>query len=111
MGYNMPLKNNIAYTYSAHGSTPVVAIHDALLILHAGSATGDEGLVLEGRKRYVIAVNGLRLGLGESSSATSLGTVLVVAMGVLMSEVLLSREKTPMQTCHQNALEITHGTR
>ena len=85
MGY-APL-NSIIYTYAAHDSVPVIAIHDALLLLHAGSITGNEDLLLEARKRYIVAVSGLRVHANQVRPTTPLENILLAAMGILMSEV------------------------
>jgi hypothetical protein len=86
-GYTAPLGRNIAYTYHMHGSAPVVAILDALSLLHVGSTTRDENLLLEARKRYVCAISNLRTHASQQKLSMPAAGLIIVAMGILMSEV------------------------
>jgi hypothetical protein len=89
IGYAQLLEDNIVYTCAKYRWSPVVAIHDALTLLHVGSTSHDEALLLEGKKRYVFAISELRQVLGRRErSQVSVEAVLVVAMAALMSEVL-----------------------
>jgi hypothetical protein len=87
IGYAHLLEDNVAYTCSKHKWAPVTAIHDALTLLHVGSTFEDDGLLLEGKKRYVFAIGGLRQELYRPKPQVSVEAFLVVAMAALMSEV------------------------
>jgi len=82
------LMSNNVRTYFVRGKAPVTAILDSLIIMHVGSTSGDEGLLLEARKRYVFAITSLRLDTTRNEPEISLAGVLMVAMGILLSEVL-----------------------
>jgi len=82
------LSSNIP-KYFARGKAPVNAIFDALLLLHVGSTLGDKCLLLEARKPYVFAITSLRLDTTRSEPEMPLAGILMVAMGILKSEVLL----------------------
>jgi hypothetical protein len=86
-GYDIPWEKNITYTYHVHGCAPVVAILDALSLVHVGSTTGDSLLLLEARKRYVCAIESLRLDASRPKPKMPLAEMMTVAMGILMSEV------------------------
>jgi hypothetical protein len=88
IGYARLLEDNIVYTCSTHRWAPVLAIHDALTLLHVGSTSHDDTLLVEGKKRYVFAICELRQALGRKGLEVSIEAILVVAMGPLMSEVL-----------------------
>jgi hypothetical protein len=85
--YTASLGKNIAYTYHMHGWAPVVAILDALSLLHVGSTTRDESLLLEARKRYVRAIYNLRTRASQKKPRMPAAGLIIVAMGILMSEV------------------------
>jgi hypothetical protein len=76
-------------TYFVRGKAPVTAILDSLIIMHVGSTSRDERLLLEARKRYVFAITSLRLDTGRKEPEMSLAGLLMVAMCILLSEVLL----------------------
>jgi hypothetical protein len=86
-GYTASLGKNIAYTYHMHGWAPVVAILDALSLLHVGSTMRDENLLLEARKRYVCAIYNLRTRASHKEPRMPVAGLIIVAMGILMSEV------------------------
>jgi hypothetical protein len=86
-GYTASLGKNIAYTYHMHGWAPVVATLDALSLLHVGSTTKDENLLLEARKRYVCAIYNLRTRASHKKPSMPAAGLIIVAMGILMSEV------------------------
>ena len=86
-GYTASLGRNIAYTYHMHGRAPVVATLDALSLLHVGSTTRDENLLLEARKRYVYAISSLRTHASQETPSMPAAGLIIVAMGILMSEV------------------------
>jgi hypothetical protein len=86
-GYTTLLGRNIAYTYHMHGCAPVVAILDALSLLHVGSIAKDDCLLLEARKRYVCAINSLRTRMSQQKPNMPAAELVIVAMGILMSEV------------------------
>lgn len=88
IGYARLLEDNIVYTCSTHPWAPVSAIHDALTLLHVGSTSLDDTLLVEGKKRYVFAICELRQALGREGFQVSVDALLVVAMGALMSKVL-----------------------
>jgi hypothetical protein len=76
-------------TYFVRGRAPVTAILDSLIMMHVGSTSRDEGLLLEARKRYVFAITSLRLDTSRKDSEMSLAGLLMVAMCILLSEVIL----------------------
>lgn len=78
----------VADTYYVYGSAPVVAIVDAAAIMHAGCTTNDQSLVLEARKRGLIAVNSLRLEASQTESVMALSGVLILVVGILVNQVL-----------------------
>jgi hypothetical protein len=86
-GYTASLGNNIAYTYNMHGWAPVVAILDALSLLHVGSTMKDENLLVGARRRYVCAIHNLRTCESHRKSIMPVAGLITVAMGILMSEV------------------------
>jgi len=83
---------SVADTLYLHGSAPVVAVLDAASIMHAGSIANDEYLLLEARKRYLFAINGLRLEATRPETGMALSGVLILALGVMANQVL----------CHSN---------
>jgi hypothetical protein len=76
-------------TYFVRGRAPVTAILDSLIMMHVGSTSRDEGLLLEARKRYVFAITSLRLDTSRKEPEMSLAGLLMVAMCILLSEVIL----------------------
>jgi hypothetical protein len=86
-GYTVLLGRNIAYTYHMHGWAAVVAVLDALSLLHVGSTAKDNYLLLEARKRYVFAINSLRTRASQKKRNMPAAELIIVAMGILMSEV------------------------
>jgi hypothetical protein len=86
--YARQIYENIGYSCSARKWTPVIAMNDALSIWHVGSAPQDEGLLLQGRRRYVAAIASLREALGQDRLRVPMEDFLLVAMATLMSEVL-----------------------
>ena len=76
-------------TYFVRGKAPVTAILDSLIIMHVGSTSRDERLLLEARKRYVFAITSLRLDTSRKEPEMSLAGLLMVAMCILLSEVLI----------------------
>jgi hypothetical protein len=83
------MSNNVQ-TYFKRGKAPVTAILDALIIMHVGSTTRDEGLLLEARRRYVFAITSLRLDTSRNEPEMPIAGALMVAMGILLSEVLFT---------------------
>ena len=65
---------------------PVLAILDSMKLVHLGSCVQDEQLLLEGRKRFLIAMNCLRTNLGHEPSLALPGLMLV-SVGISMTEV------------------------
>lgn len=88
IGYAGLLEDNIIYIRSKHAWTSVNAIHDAIALLHVGSTSCDDTLLIEGKKRYGIAISHLRQSLNRERSQVSVEAILVVAMGLMLSEVL-----------------------
>jgi hypothetical protein len=82
------LMSNNVETYFVRGKAPVTAILDSLIIMHVGSTSKDEGLLLEARKRYVFAIASLRLDTSRKEPEMSLAGLLMVAMCILLNEVL-----------------------
>lgn len=76
-----------ADTCYMHGSAPVVAVLDAASIMHVGSTANDEYLLLEARKRYLFAINGLRLEANRNESGMALSGVLILALGLMVNQV------------------------
>jgi hypothetical protein len=82
------LMSNNVETYFVRGKAPVTAVLDSLIIMHVGSTSRDKGLLLEARKRYIFAINSLRLDTTRTEPEMSLAGLLMVAMCILLSEVL-----------------------
>lgn len=78
---------NIVYTYESLGSKPVIAIQDALSMLHTGSVSKSEHILLEARKKYVLAVNSLRLGVTGEKLDMPISQAMILATITVMSEV------------------------
>lgn len=78
----------VADTYYVYGSAPVVAIVDAAAIMHVGCTTNDQSLVLEARKRGLIAVKSLRLEATQTKSTVALSGVLILVIGILVNQVM-----------------------
>jgi hypothetical protein len=68
---------------------PVLAILDSMKLVHLGSCVQDEQLLVEGRKRFLIAMNCLRGNLGHEPSLALPGLMLV-SVGISMTEVSLT---------------------
>jgi hypothetical protein len=58
-----------------------------LSLLHVGSTTRDENLILEARKRYVRAIYNLRTRASHKNLRMPAAGLIIVVMGILMSEV------------------------
>lgn len=65
---------------------PVLAVLDSMKLVHLGSCVQDEGLLIEGRKRFLVAMNCLRSNLGRDPSLALPGLMLV-SIGISMTEV------------------------
>lgn len=87
-GYAQLAECDVASNCSSHTWAPVVAIHDALALLHVGSTSNDDTLLLEGKKRYVFAISELRQALSRKPLQVSSKAILVVSMGLMLIEVL-----------------------
>jgi len=85
--YRPAAMQNITYTYESLGSRPVVEIQDALSMLHAGSVSKSDHLLLEARKKYVLAINSLRLGVAGEGLEMSVSQAMILATITVMSEV------------------------
>jgi hypothetical protein len=66
--------------------TPVLATLDSMKLVHLGSCMQDERILLEGRKRFLIAMNCLRSNMGHNPSMALPGLMLV-SIGISMTEV------------------------
>jgi hypothetical protein len=64
----------------------VLATLDSLKLVHLGSCVQDERILLEGRKRFLIAMNCLRSNMGHNPSMALPGLMLV-SIGISMTEV------------------------
>lgn len=80
---------NIKYIYESLGSAPVVAIQDALTMLHAGSVSKSDRILVEARKRYVLAICSLRSGSTGKSLEMPVSQTMILATLTVMSEVRL----------------------
>jgi len=65
---------------------PVLAILDSMKLVHLGSCVQDEQLLVEGRKRFLLAMNCLRSNLGHEPGIALPG-LLLVSIGISMTEV------------------------
>lgn len=87
-GYAEMAECDITSHCSQHTWTPVLAIHDALALMHVGSTSDNDTLLLEGKKRYVFAISELRQALSQKTPQVSSEAILVVSMGLMLIEVL-----------------------
>lgn len=78
---------NIVFTYESFGSAPVMAIQDALSMLHAGSVSKSDHILAEARKKYTLAINSLRLGLSGKRLEMPVSQAMILATITVMSEV------------------------
>lgn len=69
--------------------SPVLATLDAMKLVHLGSCVRDEQLLVEGRKRFLYAMNCLRGNLSHEPSIALPGLMLV-SIGISMTEVSLT---------------------
>ena len=66
----------------------MLAILDSMKLVHLGSCVRDEQLLVEGRKRFLLAMNCLRGNLGhEPSPSVALPGLMLVSIGISMTEV------------------------
>ena len=80
----------------------MLAILDSMKLVHLGSCVQDEQLLVEGRKRFLLAMNCLRSNLGHEPGIALPGLMLV-SIGISMTEVsftgfMLSRDN--MRPCY-----------
>ena len=87
IGYGRLLEADSAYHFSNNAWTPVVAIHDAMALLHVGSTSNDNTLLLEAKQRYVFSIGELRQALTPRGPQVSAEAILVVSMGLMLCEV------------------------
>jgi len=87
-GHRESALRNIAYTYDMINSAPILAIQDALSLLHAGSVARLDYLLLEARKRYVPVIILLRREVSRTDSAAPVARLGFLAMACLMCEVI-----------------------
>jgi hypothetical protein len=85
--YRPAAMQNIVYTYERLGSAPVRAIQDALSMLHAGSVSKSDHILVEARKKYALAVSSLRLGVAGKKSEMPVSQAMIVGTMTVMSEV------------------------
>jgi len=64
----------------------VLAVIDSIKLVHLGSTALDDRLVLEGRKRFLLAMNCLQHNLQQEPDMALPGLMLV-SMGVSLNEV------------------------
>jgi hypothetical protein len=69
--------------------SPVLATLDAMKLVHLGSCVRDEQLLVEGRKRFLYAMNCLRGNLSQEPNIALPGLMLV-SIGISMTEVSLT---------------------
>lgn len=89
IGYARLAECEIAFHCANHTWSPLIAIHDALALLHVGSISNDDTLLLEGMRRYVFVIGELRQVLSRKTLQVPLEAILVVSMGLMLIEVLL----------------------
>jgi hypothetical protein len=65
---------------------PVLATLDSMKLVHLGSCVKDERLLIEGRKRFLLAMNSLRSNLTHTPDMELPGLMLV-SVGISMTEV------------------------
>lgn len=85
--YRPAAMQNIVYTYESLGSAPVMAIQDALSMLHAGSVSKSDHILNEARRKYALAVNSLRLGVTGKKTEMPVSQAMIVGTITVMSEV------------------------
>ena len=85
--YRPAAMQNIVYTYESLGSAPVMAIQDALSMLHAGSVSKSDHILNEARRKYALAVNSLRLGVTGKKMEMPVSQAMIVGTITVMSEV------------------------
>lgn len=73
---------------------PVLAVLDSMKLVHLGSCVQDERLLIEGRKRFLVAMDCLRGNLGRDPSLALPGLMLV-SIGISMTEVSLPKLHPP----------------
>jgi len=81
------LENNVAYSYHMQCDAPMLAIREALSCLHVGSTLGHEGVLHEGIKRYVRAINCLREDAALKKPKMTVSGLSMVGMGILLCQV------------------------
>jgi hypothetical protein len=77
----------ISDSFYMYGSAPVIAVMDAISMLHAASITRNDNLLLDARKRHLLAVNTLRLHSGQAKSKLTSAELMIIAQGVLACQV------------------------
>lgn len=102
------MMETIFETFDTHGATsgaaPSSAISHGVSILHVGSMTGDDRLLLEARKKCHYAINGLRLEVGRKTPRMSLAGVLIVGLGFVMAEIYLRLINSPSTSTWQGQI-------
>ncbi|KAM0715894.1 hypothetical protein Q7P37_008408 [Cladosporium fusiforme] len=73
--------------FSPRSSAPVMAILDTMKLVHLGSIVKDERLLIEGRKRFLIATNFLRCNLELKEPSMPNVGLMLVSVGISMSEM------------------------
>lgn len=64
-----------------------MAILDTMKLVHLGSAIEDERLLVEGRKRFLIAMDCLRRNVGLKDPDLAAVGLMIVSMGISLTEV------------------------
>jgi hypothetical protein len=85
--YRPAAMQNIVYTYESLGSAPVVAIQDALSMLHVGSVSRSDHILNEARRKYALAVNSLRLSVTGKRLEMPVSQAMILGTITVMSEV------------------------
>lgn len=70
------------------GSAPVNAILDTIKLLHLGSTERSDRVLDEGRRRFGVAMNCLRLNLNMEHPEMAAIGLMIISMGISMSEVM-----------------------
>lgn len=87
IGYGRLLEADFAFHFSNNAWTPVVAIFDAMALLHVGSTSNNNTLLLKAKKRYVFSIGELRQALSPRGPQVPAEAILVVSMGLILCEV------------------------
>jgi hypothetical protein len=93
--YRPAAMQNIVFTYESLGSAPLVAIQDALSMLHVGSVSKSDHILNEARRKYALAIHSLRLGVTGKRLEMPVSQAMILGMITVMSEV----RSFPLSSC------------